>query len=323
MNKWLLTIGLVVGMYASHAQEMSIQASLDTNIIRIGEQFKLTLSTTYGVKQGSPTIEFPQFKDSIISKIDIVSKQGLDTFLVDPTNDPYTFTQRQSYLLTSYDSGVYVLPPFVFKVNGQEYESNPLAIQVATIQVDTTMGIVDIMDPIDLPITFGEYLKLYQSYIYWTIFILGLLILTWWLIKKYRARPEVIVEEVIPDIAPHLWAFQRLEELKSKPYFEQGNAKQHYIEITGIIRAYFEKRYQFLALELTSDEILREIRLYSWKTEQMDGLRKLLTLSDLVKFAKEKPTKSDIDWSFVYVEKLIDDIKIDEPEQETNHEDNA
>lgn len=307
----------------THAQEVQLHAALDTNIIRIGEQFTLTLQATYNVQQGTPQVVFPQYKDTIIENIEVISKNAVDTFLLDPTNDPYTFIQRQSYNLTSYDSGVYVLPPFQFSVNGQTTTSNALVVQVATIQIDTTLGIVDIMEPVNLPISFGEYMKMYQSYIYWGLCIIALLILVWWLFKKYRARPVVEKEAVIPDIAPHLWAIERLQELRNKPYFEQGNAKQHYIEITGILRAYFEKRYHFLALELTSDEILREIRLYSWKTEQTDGLRKLLTLSDLVKFAKEKPTKSDVDWSFVYVEQLIDDIKIDEPEQAIDHENNA
>lgn len=323
MLKWLFTIAWICSISLVNAQEIQLSAKLDTNLIRIGEHINLTLSAQYNVKNGTPIIGFPSYKDTIIKGIEVISKQAVDTALVDPTNDPYTFIQTQSYLLTSYDSGVYVIPGLPFQINGNEHLSNALAIQVATIAIDTTKGIVDIMEPIDIPMTFGEYLSVYKSYIYWAIAIVVLLVLIWWLVKKYKARPVKETVEVIPDIAPHIWALEKLEALKHKKYFEQGNAKQHYVELTTILRAYFEKRYQFLALEITSDEILQEIRLFGWKTEQLDGLRRLLTQADLVKFAKETPSKSDVDWSIQYVEQLIDSIKIEEPEQAETNENNA
>lgn len=324
MLKWLFAITwMICSLVAVNAQEVKLAAQLDTNLIRIGEQMKLTLSAQYNVKNGTPVVAFPVYKDTIITGIEIISQANSDTALVDPTNDPYTFKQTKSYLLTSYDSGVYVIPGLPFVINGNEQLTNALAIQVATIAIDTTKGIVDIMEPMDLPITFGEYLNIYKSYIYWAIALIALLVLIWWLIKKYKARPVKEVEEVIPDIAPHIWALEKIQALKGKNYFEQGNAKQHYVELTTILRAYFEKRYQFLALEITSDEILREIRLFGWKTEQQDSLRRLLTLADLVKFAKETPTKSDVDWSLHYVEQLIESIKIEEQEQPDTDENNA
>lgn len=316
MFKCLLAITLFFSIGFTQAQEVSLTARLDTNIIRIGEQMQLTLRAQYNVQNGTPTVNFPSYKDTIITGIEIISVNKIDTTLVDPTNDPYTFALQQSYILTSYDSGVYIIPGLPFQVNNNQQLSNAIAVQVATIQIDTTKGIVDIMEPMDLPISFGEYVKGYQNYIYWTLAIIALLLLAWWLIKKYRARPVVEKEEIIPDIAAHIWALEKIQELRVKNYYENGNAKQHYSELTGILRAYFEKRYQFLALEITSDEILREVRLFGWKTEELDSLRRLLTLSDLVKFAKEAPTKTDVDWSLTYVENLIDTIKVEEKEEE-------
>lgn len=323
MYKWLLAIAWICSINLTSAQEVKLSASLDTNLIRIGEQLNLTLSAQYNVKNGATKIVFPNFKDTIITGIEIISKSKVDTALVDPTNDPYTFIQKQTLVLTSYDSGVYVMPGLPFQVNDNEQLTNVLAVQVATIAIDTTKGIVDIMEPIDVPMTFGEYLSVYKSYFFWGIAIIVLVILLWWLIKKYKARPVKEAVEVIPDIAPHIWALEKIQELKGKNYYEQGNVKQHYVELTSILRAYFEKRYQFLALEITSDEILQEIRLFGWKTEQLDSLRRLLTQADLVKFAKEAPTKTDVDWSLQYVEQLIDSIKIEEPEQEETNENNA
>lgn len=323
--RYILIILCLFGLnlHQSSAQ-VSLNASLDTNIIRIGEQIHLTLEAQYNVSQQAYAVQFPTFKDTIIEGLEIIDQSTIDTALVDPTNDPYTFKLKQEYLVTSFDSGLYVIPPFQFTVNGEVQESSPLVVQVATIAVDTTKGIVDIVEPVNLPITFGEYLSIYKSTIYWTLAIIAILVVLWLVYKKYfKNRPVAIKIKKEPEIPAHEQALQLLLDLKSKNYFEQGLVKQHYVEVTGILRAYFERRYAFLALELTSDEILREVRLYKWTTEQYDGLQKLLTLADLVKFAKEAPTKNDIDWSLQYAEQLVLSIKVEEKPEEETDEDNA
>ena len=65
--------------------------------------------------------------------------------------------------------------------------------------------------------------------------------------------------------------------------------KDYHSEITGIIRDYFEERFHFQALEMTTPEILSSIKSRDVKIEVVAKTEEFLTNADLVKFAKFHP----------------------------------
>ena len=279
------------------------------------------MRANYRLDEGAINLSFPTYSDTIISGIEILNKSSIDTFFVDSVNDPYAFYQQQQYTLTSFDSGVYVLPEMSFVMNGEALTSRPMAIQVATIQVDTTKGIVDIVLPEDVPVTLSDYVKVYQSYIYWILGVIIILVLLWVLYKKLKRKQlSNPVKKQAPALPPHVIAIQKLRELEQKNYFVKNKSKQHYVEITNILREYFEMRFEFLAMEYTSQEIIQHVKLYGWETRDYDGLKRLLNLADLVKFAKAQPKESDVAWSFEFVEELILATKPVEKEEEEDED---
>ncbi len=60
--------------------------------------------------------------------------------------------------------------------------------------------------------------------------------------------------------------------------------------MTEIIRRYFEARFGIIALELTSDEILAELKEIPTAQPVMKEVNTLLLTADLVKFAKYEPS---------------------------------
>ena len=100
--------------------------------------------------------------------------------------------------------------------------------------------------------------------------------------------PETIIE-VIP---PHIIALENLTKLNSEKIWLSGEDKVYQSELTFIIRQYIESRYEFNALEMTSDELLLELSANKVGNRLTQDLDDILHIAYLVKFAKARPTGS-------------------------------
>lgn len=81
-------------------------------------------------------------------------------------------------------------------------------------------------------------------------------------------------------------ALLELDQLLKKALPEKGRTKQFYVELTGIVRHYIERRHGIKAPEQTTDEFLQEaMRHPAFPKETLSGLREFLDAADLVKFA--------------------------------------
>src|SRR5690606_12692843 len=74
--KQLITVGCFLTLYAHVFGQHTFNVSLNREDILIGEQANLEIK----IKAGSgDTIIFPQIGDTIISEIEVINKQGIDT----------------------------------------------------------------------------------------------------------------------------------------------------------------------------------------------------------------------------------------------------
>jgi hypothetical protein len=176
----------------------------------------------------------------------------------------------------------------VFKSPVGDLPTDTLNLDVRTVAVDTTKAFYDIKQPLTIKYTFWDWLR--DNWKLIAGILAGLIVggsSIFYLLKK--PKKEVVVEEVKPDIPLHIQALQKLEEIKSKQLWQHDQVKQYYIELSDVVREYLEKRYTIQALEQTSEEIFTSLRHMDIASEDRNLLRQLLVLSDMVKFAKEKP----------------------------------
>ena len=82
--------------------------------------------------------------------------------------------------------------------------------------------------------------------------------------------------------------------------------KEYHIAVSDTVRMYIENRYSINAMEMTSDEILRSLRLIIADVNIKTKLSALLVLSDMVKFAKEQPLPNENEMCW---EQAVDFIK--------------
>lgn len=71
--------------------------------------------------------------------------------------------------------------------------------------------------------------------------------------------------------------------------WQKGEVKEHYSLLTGILRGYLERRFKIHALEQTSDEIIAQLSTLHLNEGTLHDTKSLLSIADLIKFAKADP----------------------------------
>ena len=299
----------------SFSQNLKATAELDTNAILIGQQTKLTLKVEYKTDQGEMKIDFPKLNDTIIKQIEIVNQSKVEKFIPD-SNDMSRLAQKQTLIITSFDSGYYAIPPFKFFLNGDTTKpitTEALLLSVNTVAVDTTKNIKDIKPPIEVPFSWKEYLP----YLYYGLGALAILTGIFFLIRYYlkKRKKKPVPEIIVPKIPAHITALERLEKLKEEKLWQQGKLKEYHSEISEILRQYIEHRFFIPAMEQVSDEIVYAFRTVDVSEELKMKLRHTLFLSDLVKFAKEQPLPNENEQSLTNAFDFVNATKPEEKKE--------
>ncbi len=280
--------------YSSVLFGQTASSKLDKSTILIGDQIQLTLefSGTSDLK-----VNFPILKDTISKNIEIIKASNIETTI---SEDKKQKTYKQILTVTSFDSGFFPVKPFRFNyTQGQDtakhfIETQALMLSVQNVKVDAQKGIRDIKPPLEENFTFREALP----YIIGVLLIIGLFIFIKYYLNKKKKKEPLFKMPPKPKLPPHEIALTSLEELRNKKLWQNNKIKEFHSELTEIIRKYIEERYNIQALEMVSDDIIEMIKNLDIDVKIKSELKEMLTLADLVKFAKENPLPSEHDRSF-------------------------
>lgn len=313
MKKIFLSIFLAFTLVnISFAGEISLKATLEPNEILIGQQstYKLEL-----IQPATEKVSWPQFSDTLAANVQILEKLKTDTLEISDGRISIT----SEYLVSSYDSGFYYVPEFLFETATEKVTSNPVGLTVNTVQVnEQTDDINAEKDIMSAPFSWIELAR-------WSgiglaavliITIIVLLLMRFVFNKKVTILPET-PEVVLPA---HVVALQKLEQIKTEKIWQQGQIKQFYTDITDVIREYLSGAYCINAMEMTTDEIVALVK----KNKDLDEIRlvlkDMLELSDLVKFAKFVPLENENEKAvldaFMIVEKTTKEEETEEKQEQ-------
>ncbi|MDC3305523.1 hypothetical protein OAV36_01225 [Flavobacteriales bacterium] len=244
-------------------------AKLDTNSILIGEQINFSISNAKG-----ETEVWPTYDEFLAEGIEIIKQGKLDT------NENLI---SQNFIITAWDSGSYYIPPIAFSATSK---TEGLLLNVQTVILEEGAELKDIKQPMKAPVGWSDIWP-------WLLGIIALAIVVF-LLKKYvfNKKDEVKIEKPKVIIPADITAIQQLTALDEAQVWQAGNIKQYYTELSEIIRRYTENRFNFIALELATDEIISELK-SKVNNEQLASITILLQRADLAKFAKSKPDENE------------------------------
>lgn len=272
---------------SAQSEQPEVRASLTPDSVLLGDEVLLTIDVK---KDQVQVVGFPVFDTGENGELELIEELPLDTIKRDGRRQHL----RKRYRLAAYGEGTIVLgrTPLAYldkNINDTIYSADSLVLYIEPIQIDTTtMTINDIKRPKDMPLRWGEFSGyLWRGALIVLLFV-ALVALVIWLIHKYNVkmpnpfRPKVVVP-------PHVVAIKALEALHHQKLWQNNRHKDYYSGITDILRRYMADRYDFGAMEMTTDEIVAAIAAIDMPDKSRRNLVEILRTADLVKFAKAVP----------------------------------
>jgi hypothetical protein len=285
------------------AQDISAKAELEKDKILIGDQVKLNISVN---KPKHVLVILPEFVQKLSDTIEVIEQLKTDTTLLENGN----MIIKKDVIITAFDSGSYIIAPIAILIkNNNQIDTiytNELALTVNSVPLDTTNIIKDIKLPYAAPVTFKEALPYILGSLLILIIIAGLV----YIIIKIK-RKEPIFKRFKPLEPAHIIAFRDLEKLKNDKLWQNEKTKDYYTRLSDILRHYLWNRYAIRTLERTSDEILKSYKGSDYYDEKLfPYLNEIFETSDLVKFAKFKPTANENEKLFNEAYTFVDNTKL-------------
>jgi len=301
-------ICLWISIFSLPAQTV-IKATIDSTNILIGQQTKIRLEIAADKSQ---QLQLPLVSDTLMTGVEVLNISKIDT--TDIGNN--RIQMKYNYLITAFDSALYLLPPFKVIAGADTVYSQELALKVSTLQVDTESGkFYDIKDIRKVPFVLMDYLPTILLILAIIILVALAVYIVYRLINKKTLIPFKKEEQYVP---PHVRALRRLDTIKEEKLWQKGKEKEYHSEITETLRKYVEERFHVRAMEMTSGEILSEIKKYSDADTVYDNLKQILILADFVKFAKYKPLPDENELSIMNAYLFIINSKMEEASEESN-----
>lgn len=231
-----------------------------------------------------------------------------------------TVLYRNKLNISFFDVGLYVFEGFPVNIDGRPVKTNPLFLKVNfkdyDLQIVDSTGLAPIKDIQRENLSIRDILP-------WLLYILIPLVLFFGIsrfLKFQRNKKSEPAPEEIIIIPPDVIALTGLKDLRSKELWQNGKIKAYQSELSRIIREYLEGRYGIRALENTTSEIVRSIKDTSFDQDDQSKLSRILQISDLVKFAKAKPTdnihEEFMDDAIAFVQKTKKIIEEENREEE-------
>lgn len=270
----------------STAGEVQARAVVNTKAAQVGDRIVLNLEVTH---PAGITVNWPKVSDALRG-FEVLDPGKVSTETVDRN-----VREQTSIALTSFDAGTCEIPSLTFEYfrkgdpQKQSVSTQPVRIDVSSVQVDTKQDIKDVKPPQKVPLSWQEVMP-YVLAGAGAALLFVLLHRLW----KRRKKGEKTLPEA-PKRPPHELALEALRALETKRLWQQGKVKEYYSELTDILRTYIERRDGILAMEMTTEDILEAGR---WEEKPRNDLRAVLVPADLVKFAKMQPAPQEHEHAF-------------------------
>lgn len=299
------------------AQQPKVSVEMDSTYVTFGCPMTFHLQAT--VPEGQQ-IQFPQdvarrggivaYDDSLQFLLELDTFHPLRIDTIEHAGGQYVL--REDITVFAFDSAALYIPPFEFVCqSGDTLRTNSLALKVFVpfeqVEVDPQkfVGMKDVEDP--------EFVFLdYIWYFLIPLLVIALAVAGWFGWRYYKAHKKdapVVVPKAKP-LPAHVVAMQALDALAEKKLWQNGRNKEFHTELTDILRLYIEQRFNVPAMEKTTDEILDELyELAESQKASLTNLKQILSMADLVKFAKFNPMADENQLSFMNSKMFVEQTK--------------
>ena len=197
---------------------------------------------------------------------------------------------KGSYVIVPWDEGVYQLA--AQKVNINEVDITLPGVQLNARLVIQKEGakIYDIEETYtDLPDEPSTLVSFFKKWWWVVLAATGLILFLLWFFRRKKATNT---EDIILTLKER--TLQSILQLEQKRLWEKNELKEHYSELSFILRQYLSERFGINLLEKTTIEAQLILKHYGLSESLLSEIGLILNGSDMVKFAKSAPEEKII-----------------------------
>ncbi len=313
---FIAALALLFSIFGASARVVKVTAEADSVALTMGDT---TVVRVQVIKEGHPGVLV-----GLPEKEQDYHGMELSNIAVDSTDLGNGRTQLD-YQLTfqAFDpAAAVVLPGFSYAAAGDTVKSNVLTFKVLPVELSPELGDINNVDsltihpsegPVQLRTRFYDYIP---SWWYWVVIALVAVALGVVLYLLYKKNgPSLFVAR--KPVPPYDLAMQRLAAIKHRGLIERGQFKEYYTELTDTLRSYLEGRFGIFAMEMTTKQILEQLRANEETQLSAAQIQSALEMADFVKFAAVKPLPDDNIKTYNTIYDFVESTKpVPTPEEE-------
>ena len=282
VNRRLAAAGLLVVSGVAHMaaqpEPPDVRTTIDPAVITVGDPVRVLVAVNHAT---DARVTWPD-------PIELGPFELREIRHLEPVPDGNRLRSTAELTVTAFELGELTLPAFEIEVidtagGSATLSTVAMVVTVESVGRDAAGDIRDIKGPLAIPFSAMTLLP----------WLAGLVVLggaAYWILRQYRrrARPDV-PSLVVPPRPAYTIAYESLDALEASGLLELGEVKTYHIRVSDIMRIYVEGRFSVEAMEMTTGEVLDELRRAGVAGGVVADFRQLLERSDLVKFAKFRP----------------------------------
>lgn len=299
--------------FAQGQSKISLSASVDKAIITIGDLITYSVVIKH---DRDVQVRLPELGENL------GGFEIRDYNQYEPRSEKEKIVHQVDYIISTFDVGDFEIPPVEigYKIQPDTVEkilkTENIKIVVESLKPSEDGDIRDIKPPWEIPFNWKPVILIGGI-----IFLVGsLVIFMIYIIRKRRKGESIIPRKLVPPRPPHEIAYEELKRLAESDLLEKEKIKLYYFEISDIIRRYVEGRYQVIAMELTTREVLDQLKATEIENDHFDMFVNFFESCDLVKFAKYIPGSKENEKIAQLAVRLVDFTKWIEPDLEQEPE---
>jgi hypothetical protein len=284
-----------------------LSVALSTNVVWVGDIFRMTLTAVHPKTDTLTVPEIAQGKDIIVRNHQI-RKQPL-------TGDRVRTTLN--YDLMSFVVGEHTISTGT--VQFVHSDGTTTAVPFPTAKFDVRSILTGANTPWRDIKGLARWPGVFPRWLTGLLLIAALAAIAAMAVHRFLTKPRVILQYP-PPLEPHQVALNALRDLLAKGWIESENAEPFYIELSSIIRRYLEDRFGLRAPERTTEEFIREATTSrSLSPDHQILTSEFLEQCDLVKFARHRPARKDMQNGYAAAERLVRETIPTPPTSTTDH----
>jgi LPXTG-motif cell wall-anchored protein len=303
MRKFYLTGVLACLSFLFSYSQPSVRSTIDRQEILIGEQFHLKVEA--GFSPAKHRLQWISIPDSL-QHFEVVERSKIDS--VYSGNQLTAITQ--TFTLTSFDSGKWVLPTFAVAFDPVKGDSaynfftDSFPVTVAFSTSDTTSQLRDIKPIREVTVKNNRWYFIAGAIL--LLCIIGYLV--WRFRKKKPIKPLPVIKR--SKLSAYDEAMQALNQLQQYDFSKPADTKLVHSKLAEILKQYLSRRENDDYYNKTTSDVLIGLKQIGVSPDMLSGLAGTLRLGDAVKFAKYLPPPAETGDSIQAVKALIESFKL-------------